>query len=378
MQVLKRPIPYNLGSNSAVIWWETDSTKLTGHGLWVQRAGMDEVYYEATSKFFRRKDGTKVISHSIEVLDIAADTFTTLRVAGPGYLGTVSYSVGNAAADENLSFMVANSVEGNFADLDYLIANKHTSTNAMISCGNLVDLAEKLDYVDWIKVYTSLSTSLESAKGVVLTPTEKGKTTAGKSLLPTSNNQSPYFASTIGPCRFISLDTSNSGRRSLGAGGSQVSWFLNEVKSNAWKSASFRIILGSVPPVTSLWSEDGTYLKGEDRFLKSNLMPLIKVSGANMCIFGGGHSYQRGVIASGYKSFEDLPIHYVICSGFNSPHTKEVGDWKASSDPSFLVKSSDRHYVRMDVSLGTLTLIAREWTSDSIIDQLSLSARNLE
>jgi hypothetical protein len=379
MQVSKRPIPYRLGSNSTVLWWETtDSGDLTGHGLWVQVPAQPEIYYAANTRMFTRDDGVKVASHSVELNNLTADTVTTVRVAGPGYLGTVRYSFEHPAANDDVSFMVMNNVEGNYTDLEYLLAEKHVSANAVIGCGDLVDLGDRLGYSEWARPYLSLYNFLENAKGVVLSAFEKGKTSTGSSLIPSSPKQSPYYASTVGPCRFISLDTSRSGRKSLAAGGSQMLWLLNEVKSDDWKNASFRIIIGNQPPVTGLWADDGTYLNGKDAFLSSNLLPLIKSSGAHMCIFGGGHSYQRGILASNYESFEDLPIHYIICSGFNSPHTKEVGKWSASSDPSFLIQSSDRHYVRLDVSLDKLTLIAREWSSDAIIDQVSLSDRKLD
>lgn len=361
-----------------VVWWETDSGSVTGHGLNVQVSGSPSSFYAASTRVFQNQDGTNATSHFVDLTGLAQDSLTTVQVVGPGYLSTPTWTFEHVPADQELNFMVINDVEGNFEDLDYLIANKHTNANAILSCGDLLTPGEQHDYYEWSRIYNSLSDFLEVSKGTVFATTEVSKTLRGSFIFPNTPNRAPYFANTIGGVRVVSLDTSPSGRRSLSAGGNQLRWFFNEIKSNSWKNANYRIILGSTPPTTSLWGDDGRYADGTDRFLNNTVSSMIKNSGATLSIFGSGHSYQRGVYPSDYFSFEDLPVQYVICSGFNSPHINKVGNWSASSEPSFIVSSSDNHYVRLTVNSSALTLVAREWSSDALIDQISFSPRNLD
>lgn len=378
MNVTKRPVPYNLGSKSMVVWWETDSGSVTGHGLNVVTSGSDPVFYAARTRIIKKLDGTNATTHVVEVNDLTPNSITTVQVIGPQYIGTQTWSFENIEEDQDLNIMVLNDVEGNFDDLDYLIANKHTEANAIISCGDLLSPGENHPYYEWSKIYTSLYSSLETSLGTVFATTESSKTLTGQSMFPTYPGRAPYFSTTLGSVRVISLDTSESGRKSLRSGGTQLRWFLNEIKGDEWKNAGYRVIIASTPPVTSLWGDDGRYGDGRDRFLEGSVAAMIKNSGATLSIFGSGHSYQRGVYPSDYPSFEDLPVNYVICSGFNSPHTHKVGSWTADSEPSFLVSASDRHYVRLTVNSSSMTLIARDWSSDALIDQISFSPRNLD
>lgn len=378
MNLLKRPVPYNLGSNSMVLWWETDSGDVTGHGLNIQVSGGPAVFYAATTRVIPKFDGTNATSHFVVIMDLIQDSLTTVQVVGPGYIGTPLYTFEHVPVDEEVNFMVINDVEGNFDELDNVIANKHTEANALLSCGDLLEPGEEHGYDEWSKIYSSLSTFLESSKGTVFATTDLSKTIRGKHVFPTNPSRAPYFANTIGNVRVAALDTSSSGRKSLSAGGNQLRWFLNEIKSDEWKGSDFRIILGSTPPTTSLWGNDGRYKDGKDRFLDESISTMIKNSGSTLCIFGSGHSYQRGVYSSNYPGFEDMPVNYVICSGFNSPHINKVGNWSAYSEPSFIISSSDKHYVKLSVTQDAMTLVARELSNDALIDQISFSPRNLD
>lgn len=383
MNLLKRPVPYNLGSTSMVVWWETDSDSVTGHGLNVQLSGGSPTFYAATTRIFKKQDGTNATSHFVELTGLLQNSITTVQVVGPNYISTPTWSFEHVPLDEELNFAVINDVEGNFSDgivddLEYLMLFKHSDANAILSCGDLLTPGEQPDYYEWSRIYANLSTFLESSKGTVFASTDVSKTLMGQHLFPNSPTRAPYFANTIANIRVVALDTSPSGRKSLAAGGNQLRWFLNEIKSREWKNADYRIILGSTPPTTSLWGDDGRYADGTDRFLNQSVGSMLKNSGATLAIFGSGHSYQRGVYPSDYPAFEDLPVQYVICSGFNSPHTNRVGDWTAESEPSFIVSSSENHYVRLTVNSSALTLVARDWSSDALIDQISFSPRNLD
>lgn len=377
MELLKRPVAFNLGSTSAIIWWETDGVDVGGHGLNITKDGMAPSFYSATTKSFETPAGRQVLAHHVEVEDIPDESIFTVQVVSDNYLSTPTWSFSCAGSSDSLNFMILNGSEGNMTDLASVVSTKHTDGDSIISCGGLTEIAERPTYDDMVKVHDTLTNLLQTSLGTVIAPSESSESLTGTYVTPTSPDRSPYYAMTIGPVRFLCMDTTKAGRKTLASGGKQVQWFLNQIQSTEWKSAGYRVILGSTPPVTSLWSIEDKYKTGKDNFLSKAILPLIKKSGATMAIFGEGHSYQRGVMVSTLESFEDSPTQYIVSSGFNSPHLEKRGDWESLQDPSFLVRSSDLHYLKLQVTSTSATLIARETSNDAIIDQISFSHKTL-
>jgi hypothetical protein len=377
MELLKRPVAFNLGSTSAILWWETDGVDVGGHGLNVTKDGSDAVFYAATTQSFQTPAGRQVLAHHVEVEDIPEESLFTVQVVSDNYLSTPTWSFSCPGTSDSLNFMILNGSEGNMADLASVVSAKHTDGDSIISCGGLAEIAERPTYDDLIKVHDTLEDLLQTSLGTVIAPSETSESLTGTYVTPTSPDRSPYYAMTVGPVRFLCLDTTKSGRKTLASGGKQVRWFLNQIQSSEWKNAGYRVILGSTPPCTSLWSIENKYENGKDNFLEKSIVPLIKKSGATMAIFGEGHSYQRGVMVSTLESFEDNPTYYIVSSGFNSRHLERRGNWDSLKDPGFLIRSSALHYLKLQVTSTSATLIARETSNDAIIDQISFSYKTL-
>lgn len=379
MNVTKNPLSYRLANDHGIIWWETDSVEGYGHGLEIEFPTIEPKFYPAQTNLLSTS-GRRISTHTVYLSDLPVDSLFSCRVVGPGYYGTQVTSFRTFGPASEVRFGVVNSVEGYYGTsspyLQYALGKLGT-VDRYLSCGNLTAPYDDITYEDWEAWYSASNIYVKDAPMLVAKSTNDAGLISDY-MLPTHFPGKTFYAASVGCVRFVALDTSEGGRSSL-FDGSQKYWALNEFNSAAWKSASYRVILASDPPRTTLWDQSKSYGKGTgtDRFLYTNLLPLVAQSGADLVIYGRVHSYQRGSMQSSYPNHEGAVMHHVACGGISPAHTVSAWEWKVSDPPGIFLSSSAYHYVNMVANPLSLTLTCRNMSTDEIIDEIQIEPHTL-
>lgn len=165
-----------------------------------------------------------------------------------------------------------------------------------------------------------------------------------------------YYSFTYGNTFIIVLDT-ESGRYGSGR---QTRWLKQQLKSQAYKDAAFRIVTMHKPPYTNLW--DGRHEYDGEKFVRDKWVPLFERHRLDLCVAGHAHAYERG---------RQRGVTYVIVGGAGG----RLDDDRSGEWPFLRKLVPKHHYNVMSVSGGRL-----EWRSydsaDRPIDRFVVRSRN--
>lgn len=184
-----------------------------------------------------------------------------------------------------------------------------------------------------------------------------GDVELGRQMFPLPGNNH-WYAVTYGDVRMVFLNTN---RRDA----EQMEFVQNEVVSEAWKSAKYRIVVCHHPPFTSLWDNPG--YDGE-AILRSLMVPVLENNGADLVISGHAHDYERleRNRADGRKT------HYLIIGGAGGAlDTIDVFPW-----PFSVIKHSRHHILQMEVNHERMVLRAIDTFDGTDLDLFQIRANN--
>ncbi|GAA5812685.1 hypothetical protein MFLAVUS_006142 [Mucor flavus] len=151
------------------------------------------------------------------------------------------------------------------------------------------------------------------------------------------------FSMANGAIRFIVLDSNIDWDV-------QDEWLKQEIHSEEFKQAQFRIVVVHVPPFLEYWDPHAWFQQGESEwgtFVKDRFVPLFEEGGVDVVISGHQHNYERG---------ERKGIHYAIIGGGGGDlDFEQVVDWAM-----YEAKLLDFHFVLLEFKPPTLEL--NRWT----------------
>ncbi|KAK4515567.1 uncharacterized protein ATC70_010517 [Mucor velutinosus] len=143
----------------------------------------------------------------------------------------------------------------------------------------------------------------------------------------------PWFSFSMasGAIRFIILDSNLDWDL-------QDQWLRQEIESDLFKQAQFRIVVVHVPPFLEYWDPEAWFQLRQSEwgaFIKDRYVPLFEKGGVNLVISGHQHNYERG---------ERHGIHYAIIGGAGGDiDYDQVKDWGM-----YEAKLLDFHFVMLE------------------------------
>lgn len=156
-----------------------------------------------------------------------------------------------------------------------------------------------------------------------------------------------WTAVTIGPVRWVFLDTNEHPtiRISLEPGGAQRVWLEQELVSQAWLTARWRIVAFHHPSRTEYWDGGCYYHALAEREALVQLLPL---GGCHLVLNGHAHAYQRGTLVA-----RPSPVWVVSGGGGGWLDTTHCWDW-----PEITVAQATHHWLRLSITPTALTVEA--------------------
>ncbi|KAI8083357.1 Metallo-dependent phosphatase-like protein [Gilbertella persicaria] len=148
-----------------------------------------------------------------------------------------------------------------------------------------------------------------------------------------ANSDTPWFAFSMAnnAIRFIVLDSNLDWD-------SQDEWLRQEIKTDEFKRAQFRIVVVHVPPFLEYWDPEAWFQLGQSEwgaFIKDRYVPLFEEGGVDLVISGHQHNYERG---------ERHGVHYAIIGGAGGDlDFEQVKDWGM-----YEAKLLDFHFVMLE------------------------------
>lgn len=374
MNILRQVSVSLLSSNHSILWWETDSLEVEGHGLHVQIFGeLSSKFYPAVTTRVIRADNTRSSFHRVELRGLTPGAPVSVRVAGPSFLQPGFSSVSPPHTTQPINLAVIGSAEGNLTGLSEALGYDE-SINGVLSVGGFmpthsVSVEDVSDFLDVV------GDSLSSLTFVCATSRDNSNT--DMSVFKTYPANRRYFVTTVGPVAVMCLDTSKAGRRTLAD--EQSAWALDVFASDLWKSASYRVVLSASIFRTSVWDSSASFGNGTgvDPYLQSRLLPVLKQSGASLVICGEAKSYQHGSIESSYPSIRGATTDYITCGGIPPTHDTTAWDHQPHEEPSIFVEATRPHLVRLMVTPQSMIMSCVDTADDSLIDYLAIAPSTL-
>lgn len=154
--------------------------------------------------------------------------------------------------------------------------------------------------------------------------------------LPDSNH---WYARTYANLRIVALDTNSD----YNPGSEQVRWLTQEIESDAWKNAAFRIVSFHHPPfnwIQNRANDDGT------REVRDILVPILEGAGADLVVCGHAHVYERGE----RKRPDGKTTTYITCGGGGG----RLDNIRAGNWPHIKVSVQKHHLVVADIQGATM------------------------
>ncbi|KAI8973697.1 Metallo-dependent phosphatase-like protein [Mycotypha africana] len=155
----------------------------------------------------------------------------------------------------------------------------------------------------------------------------------GEYIYTRSQAADPWFSFSLGnnTARFIILDSNLDWER-------QDQWLKDEIKSDLFKAAQFRIVVVHVPPFLEYWEPEAWFKLRQSEwgaFIKDRFVPLFEEGGVDLVISGHQHNYERG---------ERNGISYAIIGGAGGDiDYEQVKDWGM-----YEAKLLDFHFVVLE------------------------------
>ncbi|CAO3574377.1 unnamed protein product [Mortierella alpina] len=172
-----------------------------------------------------------------------------------------------------------------------------------------------------------------------------------------------WHAYTVAGIRFIVLDSNLNSQE-------QDRWLENELKSEASRTAWFRVVLVHISPYTQYWEKDAWENKGEKHwgsFVRTRYVSLFQQHHVDLVISGHQHNYMRG---------QDENMVYTIIGGAGGQLDKEqVEDYDVWTEGKTKIR---HHYVLMKIT-GDRRLIWEAYDADcgTRLDAFVLHSRTI-
>jgi predicted phosphodiesterase len=155
-----------------------------------------------------------------------------------------------------------------------------------------------------------------------------------------------YFTFHYGNAQFIVLTHYDT---PLTPGSPQYKWLVEQLNSEAWKSARWRFVYFHEPPYSLVWDDC-------NKDIREHILPLLEKHGATMTLSGHTHDYERGYL-NGVVQIVDGSIG-------------NEADW-GGNFPTVQLKRRVQHYSVMDINEDTLTYTAYDIRNE-IVDRFVL------
>ena len=120
-----------------------------------------------------------------------------------------------------------------------------------------------------------------------------------------SRKTSTWFAWSCGPVRLVALDLNREFPIGISEESRQWAWLQAEVRSVAWKSAGWRIVLVHQPP----WSRSWAGYAG-DEAVRRIVEPLVRDNELNVVLSGHSHAYEYL-----HRSVDARVVHVLVTGG---------------------------------------------------------------
>lgn len=380
LTILQGPKLYNRSNDGVIIWWETDGVGDGNNFVRVNPTASPGSTTDYTAKTFviPNKDKAVVTTHASTVTGLIAGTSYQFKIFGLS-LETNPATFGTHPDDgSEVVIGVFGSTEGNASTFSDLVARVffETGREFLLTGGYVQDGESYNSWVnDWLNNFSVLISSVTGCRGV-----PDGESKLAQAMMPNLGEGKGYYDLSIGNARIVVLNTlEGASRNSLKLGAAQSEWFLsNAAQTAAWKAAAYRIVLLHHPFRTTFWDQGCNFGdKGTIDILKDNLLPALKLSGADLVLQGNSRSYQRG----GYQStYSDLgfTVHHVVTGGGGAPmHTNKCFDWQAPDDPGILVDSSLENVVILKLTTEKMVVEAVDKTGAITIDKFTVLPHTL-
>lgn len=157
----------------------------------------------------------------------------------------------------------------------------------------------------------------------------------------------------------ISLDPNINFPIGIHEGSDQYNWFINEIESNSWKNADWKIVALHQPPYAQSWP---TY--HGDKVIEELLKPLYEEGKIDVVLSGHTHAYERLVKTNKYGD----DILFVISGGAGGNLEPEENE----THPEMDVVKSIHHFVRFELEKNQLTLKAYS-TDMKVFDEVIIT-----
>jgi len=169
-----------------------------------------------------------------------------------------------------------------------------------------------------------------------------------------------YYAVSYGPLRIVVIDSNNDSD-------AQWEWLDEEVNSDAWKNAKYRMVAFHHPAFNSIWDSPGY----DGRALyRTKLVPLIEGAYGDIVINGHMHAYERLRRLIGNDEF----IEYVVIGGAGGTlDTVKVYQW-----PFSVIQYSTHHILVADIDDEKMLLKMIELDTEKVLDVFMIPANEVE
>lgn len=179
-------------------------------------------------------------------------------------------------------------------------------------------------------------------------------------------NENPWFSFSIanGAIRFIVLDSNVDWEL-------QDQWLKEEIVSDDFKQAQFRVVVVHVPPFLEYWDPEAWFQQGQSKwgaFIKDRYVPIFEEGGVDFVISGHQHNYERG---------ERNGVHYAIIGGGGGDlDFDQVTDWAM-----YEARLLDFHFVMLEFKPPELSnLWTLQWDTFNVkgkkVDSVLIESRS--
>jgi hypothetical protein len=334
IKITHGPYLQAVGENEATVVWTTDKEAVS----WVELApaGDESFYAVERPPFYQTRDGNRVVGklHKITLSGLAKGTEYRYRIYSKEvihYEGQSNVLYGKTTATNvyskkplrfrtldsskpEVSFKVVNDIHGRVSDLQALTKDVACGrTDLMIFNGDMSDMEDETAY---FAAFMDEAVNLFAGE-VPVFYARGNHETRGKfnvnfsTYFPTSTGKL-YYSFRQGPVHFIVLDSGEdkpdsdieySGLSQFDAYRTeQQEWLKNELKSESFLSAKYRLVIVHIPPVDSDWH--GT------TEVRENFLPALNNAGITAMFCGHTHRYQYVEPAPAQHDFPVL-INYI-------------------------------------------------------------------
>lgn len=384
-QIIHGPVLYNLGNNEVVLWWETDLVEGPNKVQW-WKSGVSAVDVTAITTSVRDEFGTERYVHRVTLTGLTAGTvhsykifafnyedavtrtFTTYRDTGSSVkIGVFGNPEGNLAGPSVLpSFEVA------LNTLNSLGVAGYVTTGGLVSDGDR--------YGAWADEWLATMGSDLRTKGLSGARGETdGFSPMSRAMFPMAHASNSYAVHSIGKARFAFLNSvPGVARNSLRISKEQANWLLDDVvRTTSWKTSDYRVIVVHHPWRTTFWNDSCQYGTVGTEASLMGLHELVKLSGADLVLYGYSRSYQRGAYDSTYQNNPHQIVHIVTGGGGAPAHDNRCWRWAPPEEPGIVKDTADYAVLSMDISAARLRIDAYDLATTAIIDSVSIVPHTL-